>query len=423
MQKITVTLLLPFVLLVLMSCSNKDEVVPPIDQEISPLTIISYFPTNALAGDEVTIIAEGIDTLETYNILFNSVLADSVNITETEFKVRVPEDATSGIIIIDFLDFQNEVGTIEITQELDRVYILGTTFEYPTECDLVELYELNITTMELNGLEWFHNSSCEQIGGQGSIDGMTLLSKEHNIATYFFEVHTTQGEPNNIYAKSFNLNTFEFSSIQLQMGFDYNWFRHLSAVNNNSLYFTQYYRYDIPIGETYRLYSKDLITLEEQIVYEFPIENQYDLRISSILPSTNTLFSYTKDNNGTPLFLKLNLNTSEINTIPLPNDTEYSNVLVNEEERIFVSRKDPITQNRGQIIEIDPENGLTIAIIATLEEGFWVKELQYSSSTGRIFGLITGGAGYHLYKLNLNTGNSSKTLLPEGPRYYYLYIN
>ena len=62
-------------------------------------------------------------------------------------------------------------------------------------------------------------------------------------------------------------------------------------------------------------------------------------------------------------------------------------------------------------------------ITVTLLLRFVLLELQYSSSTGRIFGLITGGAGYHLYKLNLNTGNSSKTLLPEGPRYYYLYIN
>jgi hypothetical protein len=263
------------------------------------------------------------------------------------------------------------------------------------------------------------------MGGLGSRDGMTLFSKQSNTATFFYEEYTSQGQPSNFTAKVLNLNTFEISQFDLNGD---NWYRSLSAVNDTSLYFTQYYNYDFPIGETYRLYAKDLITFEEQVVYDFPIENKYSLRISGIIPSSNTLFSFTEDNNGAPVFLKINLDTNELTTVPLPDAAEYSNILVNEDERVFVSRKDPVTRNRGQIMEINPQNGLPINVIATLEEKFWVKELQYSASTGRIFGLIYFSdfnvpTENYLFTLELTTNNLSKTILPETPRFYYIYLN
>lgn len=410
---------------VLFSCSNKDESLAEVDQETSPLTIISYSPTTAYTGDEVTIIAEGIDILETYSISFNNVLADSITVKESEFKVTIPEDATSGDITIDFLDFQNEVGPIQVTQELDKFYILGTTLEYPTTCEEIEIYDLDFINMELTGLGSYVNYSCTYMGGLVSRDGMTLFSKQSNTATFFYEEYTSQGQPSDFTAKVLNLNTFEISQFDLNGD---NWYRSLSAVNDTSLYFTQYYNYDFPIGETYRLYAKDLITSEEQVVYDFPIENKYSLRISGIIPSSNTLFSFTEDNNGAPLFLKINLDTNELTTVPLPDAAEYSNILVNEDERVFVSRKDPVTRNRGQIMEINPQNGLPINVIATLEEKFWVKELQYSTSTGRIFGLIYFSdfkvpTENYLFTLELTTNNLSKTILPETPRFYYIYLN
>jgi hypothetical protein len=119
--------------------------------------------------------------------------------------------------------------------------------------------------------------------------------------------------------------------------------------------------------------------MEGQRIYEFTGDH-YPLGVSGILPSSNTLFSFTIDDNDNPIFLKFGIDSGTLVTTALPNSVDYSSILVNDEERVFVVAEEP-GANNNKIIEIDPANGLPLATAATAEEDFYFYGLEYSKST------------------------------------------
>ncbi|MCB0452314.1 MAG: hypothetical protein KDC94_05360 [Aequorivita sp.] len=102
-------------ILILIGCSNNDE--NPTQETLKNLVVISYSPTSAMAGDEITFIVQNIIVSKEYTILFNGIASEAVQNFQTEIKAIVPSNATTGEIVIKYDDKNLNVGTLEITEE------------------------------------------------------------------------------------------------------------------------------------------------------------------------------------------------------------------------------------------------------------------------------------------------------------------
>ncbi len=375
-----------------------------------PLIITSFSPTTASPGDDIIFIGENIDLEITYTIWFNGIESETTSVTETEIVARIPEGATSGEIKISYQDLTLSVGSIEIIEELDKLY--GYLSVDGGDCEVLKIYNLDINSgVLMDEIGDFWNSGCTEVYSSNFYRGA-------NIFVFTYGERWTQGEP--YYKKA--------SIINLYSGYHGIWFlsdaadfdSSILAANDNKIFYI--YRYYDGIDDIYEIRSANLDHSDVSTLYEFPTDFIYDIKNSGFLPSTNELVFFTKNELDQPIFMKLNVETSTLTSYNI--SETYSSIFITKTERIFGVKS--LGGDEHEIVEIDKSSGnilSSLAIIPTRE----VQNIDYSLSSNSIFALLSQSRNnQYLYKLNLNDDTSSTILLDEQNThkdFYGIYLN
>ena len=110
---------------VIVSCS-KDEPAPakeqPTPQQTNFPTIKNFSAQEVTVGDIITIEGENFVPSQTYTITFNGVKGTIKEVTSNHLKVEIPEEATSGEVILSSNDTSKSIGRLTILPKSSVLY-------------------------------------------------------------------------------------------------------------------------------------------------------------------------------------------------------------------------------------------------------------------------------------------------------------
>ena len=393
---------------ILIGCSNNDD--NSSEETPKNLVIMSFPPISVMPGDEVIFVRENIEPTLTYRISFNGIEGETVNVTETEIVAIVPQEATSGEITISYGEKTLTVGTIQIIEELDKLY--GYLPIEGGGCEVLKIHNLDINTGELrNEIALLYNQSCYS-------DLSSNFYRDANIFVHTYTARYGQGMPYGKECVIKNLTTGAIGGWSLSDGADYD--GSILAAHDNKIFYV--YRYYDSIDDIYEIRSANLDHSNISTLYEFSTDFIYDINNSGFLPSTNDLVFFTKNELDQPIFMKLNIETSTLSSYNIP-DT-YSTIFISTTERIFGVKS--LGGDEHEMVEIDRSSGNILASLATISTKK-VQKMDYSISSNKIYALLEESFnGQFLYKLNLTDGTSTTTPLDEDDQHYDfegIYLN
>ena len=112
---------------VIVSCS-KDEPAPapakeqPTPQQTNFPTIKNFSAQEVTIGDIITIEGENFNPSQTYTITFNGVKGTIKEVTSNRLKVEIPEEATSGEVILSSNETSKSIGCLTILPKPSVLY-------------------------------------------------------------------------------------------------------------------------------------------------------------------------------------------------------------------------------------------------------------------------------------------------------------
>jgi hypothetical protein len=296
------------------------------------------------------------------------------------------------------------------TPENDKLY--GVLPLENGDCNAIYIHNLdNDSGALLNEIAELHNQSCYG-------DSSSSFYREANIFVHTFTTRYGQGLPYGKACVIKNLTTGALGGWTLSDGVDYD--GSILAAHDNKIYYI--YRYYDSIDDIYEIRSANLDHSNISTIYTFPTDFIYDIKNSGFLPLTNELIVFTTDENNQPIFMKIDTETSTLNT-NIISDT-YSSIFITINERIFGVKS--IGADEHEIVEINKSSGNILSSLATISIRE-VENLDYSISSDRIFALLNESSNKQfLYKLNLIDGTSTTTPLDEADQHYDfegIYLN
>lgn len=370
--------------LVIISCSkDKDENVileeEGIEEENSnpALTVVDYNPKQTYSYEEVVIEVEELDETATIEIIFNGVTSNNVEIEGNQIKTRVPQQATSGEIIVKYNSEDIAIGSIEITQEMDKLY--GGIFVDEFEGD--EYFEINLSDGSIGA--FFINA----IGWD--IVGDIIFSKQSNVA---YNTHSVQCGSSGC-SKDYifkNWNTGVIAGYTFCTDFDcLTRYLRFKAMGNTQAFYEVYLEYYDVNGVVFYHYlaSLDLMTMQVTPLRDYTVEGFLPIPSSVHDEEANELKGF--DNNSNK-FVRVNLDTFAVSEFVYPN-IELKNLILSQTGNLFG------ILNSNTLVEINPMNGEILDEIFTSDDNFM--DLSYSESTGRFFWLnnLTDDSAIHIF--------------------------
>ena len=352
---------------VIVSCS-KDEPAPapakeqPTPQQTNFPTVKNFSAQEVTIGDIITIEGENFVPSQTYTITFNGVKGTIKEVTPNHLKVEIPEEATSGEVILSSNETSKSIGRLIILPKPSVLYAY-VAYSKIVKLDLQTGKELE-TIAEI-GKEYlgrgiyYLNSTNEIIGIQSG-----------NLGHYLFKLNVTTKEivrlPCNLYEKL--------------------------IIANNELY-----AYDL---RNHKIVKLDLQTGKEiETIAE--VGRNY-LNHIQFLPKTNEIIGLQSEYNSETsenvyTFFRLNLVTKEIIIKPCNRYEDF--IVANDDLYAYVSY--------NKIVKLNIQTGEELETIAEIGRDY-LAHIQFSKSTNEIIGLQTG-TEKNLFKLNLKTKQVSKT--------------
>ena len=352
---------------VIVSCS-KDEPAPapakeqPTPQQTNFPTIKNFSAQEVTVGDIITIEGENFVPSQTYTITFNGVKGTIKEVTSNHLKVEIPEEATSGEVILSSNETSKSIGRLTILPKPSVLYAY-VAYSKIVKLDLQTGKELE-TIAEI-GKEYlgrgiyYLNSTNEVVGIQSE-----------NSGHYLFKLNVTTKEiiklPCNLYEK-------------------------LIIANNEP------YAYDL---RNHKIVKLDLQTGKEiETIAE--VGRNY-LNHIQFLPKTNEIIGLQSEYNSETsenvyTFFRLNLVTKEIIIKPCNRYEDF--IVANDDLYAYVSY--------NKIVKLNIQTGEELETIAEIGRDY-LAHIQFSKSTNEIIGLQTG-TEKNLFKLNLKTKQVSKT--------------
>ena len=350
---------------VIVSCS-KDEPAPakeqPTPQQTNFPTIKNFSAQEVTVGDVITIEGENFNPSQTYTITFNGVKGTIKEVTSNHLKVEIPEEATSGEVILSSNETSKSIGRLTILPKPSVLYAY-VAYSKIVKLDLQTGKELE-TIAEI-GKEYlgrgiyYLNSTNEIVGIQSG-----------NSGHYLFKLNVTTKEivrlPCNFYEK-------------------------LIIANNEP------YAYDL---RNHKIVKLDLQTGKEiETIAE--VGRNY-LNHIQFLPKTNEIIGLQSEYNretseNVYTFFRLNLVTKEIIIKPCNRYEDF--IVANDDLYAYVSY--------NKIVKLNIQTGEELETIAEIGRDY-LAHIQFSKSTNEIIGLQTG-TEKNLFKLNLKTKQVSKT--------------
>ena len=353
---------------VIVSCS-KDEPAPapakeqPTPQQTNFPTIKNFSAQEVTVGDIITIEGENFVPSQTYTITFNGVKGTIKEVTSNHLKVEIPEEGTSGEVILSSNETSKSIGRLTILPKPSVLYAY-VAYSKIVKLDLQTGKELE-TIAEI-GKEYlgrgiyYLNSTNEIVGIQSG-----------NSGHYLFKLNVTTKEivrlPCNFYEK-------------------------LIIANNEP------YAYDL---RNHKIVKLDLQTGKEiETIAEVGNDYLSHIRFSK---STNEIIGQQSKYNEKMFkndysFFRLNLTTKQI--VKAPSNGYERLIIANDELYAYDLR------NR-KIVRLDLSTGKELETIVEIGQDY-LSYIQYSKSTNEIVGLQSD-TEKSLFKLNLKTKQITRT--------------
>ena len=350
---------------VIVSCS-KDEPAPakeqPTPQQTNFPTIKNFSAQEVTVGDIITIEGENFVPSQTYTITFNGVKGTIKEVTSNHLKVEIPEEATSGEVILSSNETSKSIGRLTILPKPSVLYAY-VAYSKIVKLDLQTGKELE-TIAEI-GKEYL-GSGIYYLKSTNEIIGIQSGNSGH----YLFKLNVTTKEivrlPCNLYEK-------------------------LIIANNEP------YAYDL---HNHKIVKLDLQTGKEiETIAEVGNDYLSHIRFSK---STNEIIGQQSKYNEKTFkndysFFRLNLTTKEIIIKPCNRYEDF--IVANDDLYAYVSY--------NKIVKLNIQTGEELETIAEIGRDY-LAHIQFSKSTNEIIGLQTG-TEKNLFKLNLKTKQVSKT--------------
>ena len=352
---------------VIVSCS-KDEPAPapakeqPTPQQTNFPTIKNFSAQEVTVGDIITIEGENFVPSQTYTITFNGVKGTIKEVTSNHLKVEIPEEATSGEVILSSNETSKSIGRLTILPKPSVLYAY-VAYSKIVKLDLQTGKELETIAeigKEYLGRGIYYLKSTNEIVGIQS----------GNSGHYLFKLNVTTKEivrlPCNLYEK-------------------------LIIANNEP------YAYDL---RNHKIVKLDLQTGKEiETIAE--VGRNY-LNHIQFLPKTNEIIGLQSEYNSETsenvyTFFRLNLVTKEIIIKPCNRYEDF--IVANDDLYAYVSY--------NKIVKLNIQTGEELETIAEIGRDY-LAHIQFSKSTNEIIGLQSG-TEKNLFKLNLKTKQVSKT--------------
>ena len=352
---------------VIVSCS-KDEPAPapakeqPTPQQTNFPTIKNFSAQEVTVGDVINIEGENFNPSQTYTVTFNGVKGTIKEVTSNHLKVEIPEEATSGEVILSSNETSKSIGSLTILPKPSVLYAY-VAYNKIVKLDLQTGKELE-TIAEI-GREYlgrgiyYLKSTNEIIGIQSG-----------NSGHYLFKLNVTTKEivrlPCNLYEKLIIANNEPYA-------YD---------LNNRKIV-----KLDLQTG-------KEIETIAE-------VGRNY-LNHIQFLPKTNEIIGLQSEYNSETsenvyTFFRLNLVTKEIIIKPCNRYEDF--IVANDDLYAYVSY--------NKIVKLNIQTGEELETIAEIGRDY-LAHIQFSKSTNEIIGLQSG-TEKSLFKLNLKTKQVSKT--------------
>ena len=353
---------------VIVSCS-KDEPAPapakeqPTPQQTNFPTVKNFSAQEVIVGDIITIEGENFIPSQTYTITFNGVKGTIKEVTSNHLKVEIPEEATSGEVILSSNETSKSIGRLAILPKPSVLYAY-VAYSKIVKLDLQTGKELE-TVAEI-GKEYL-GSGIYYLNSTNEIVGIQSGNSGH----YLFKLNVTTKE-----------------IIKLPC----NHYEKLIIANNEP------YAYDL---RNHKIVKLDLQTGKEiETIAEVGNDYLSHIRFSK---STNEIIGEQSKYNEKMFkndysFFRLNLTTKQI--VKAPFNGYERLVIANDELYAYDLR------NR-KIVRLDLSTGKELETIVETGQDY-LSYIQYSKSTNEIIGLQSG-TEKSLFKLNLKTKQITRT--------------
>ncbi|WP_232207537.1 IPT/TIG domain-containing protein [Capnocytophaga sp. oral taxon 335] len=353
---------------VIVSCS-KDEPAPapakeqPTPQQTNFPTVKNFSAQEVIVGDIITIEGENFIPSQTYTITFNGVKGTIKEVTSNHLKVEIPEEATSGEVILSSNETSKSIGRLAILPKPSVLYA------YVAYSKIVKL-DLQ-TGKELE--------TIAEIGKEYLGRGIYYLKSTN-------EIIGIQSGNSGHYLFKLNVTTKEIIKLPC------NHYEKLIIANNEP------YAYDL---RNHKIVKLDLQTGKEiETIAEVGNDYLSHIRFSK---STNEIIGEQSKYNEKMFkndysFFRLNLTTKQI--VKAPFNGYERLVIANDELYAYDLR------NR-KIVRLDLSTGKELETIVETGQDY-LSYIQYSKSTNEIIGLQSG-TEKSLFKLNLKTKQITRT--------------
>lgn len=341
------------------SASTKEQ---PTPQQPNFPTIKNFSAQEVTVGDVITIEGENFNPSQTYTITFNGVKGTIKEVTSNHLKVEIPEEATSGEVILSSNEISKSIGRLTILPKPSVLYAY-VAYNKIVKLDLQTGKELE---------------TIAEIGREYLGRGIYYLKSTNEIIGI---------QSRNLEYDLFKLNLTTKEIIKLPCSH----YEKLIIANNEP------YAYD--------LNNRKIVKLDLQIGKEIEtiaeVGRNYLSHIQ-FLPKTNEIIGLQSEYNSETsenvyTFFRLNLVTKEIIIKPCNRYEDF--IVANDDLYAYVSY--------NKIVKLNIQTGEELETIAEIGRDY-LAHIQFSKSTNEIIGLQSG-TEKNLFKLNLKTKQVSKT--------------
>ena len=352
---------------VIVSCS-KDEPAPaptkeqPTPQQPNFPTIKNFSAQEVTVGDVITIEGENFNPSQTYTITFNGVKGTIKEVTSNHLKVEIPEEATSGEVILSSNEISKSIGRLTILPKPSVLYAY-VAYNKIVKLDLQTGKELE---------------TIAEIGREYLGRGIYYLKSTNEIIGI---------QSRNLEYDLFKLNLTTKEIIKLPCSH----YEKLIIANNEP------YAYDLNNRKIVKLdlqTGKEIETIAE-------VGRNYLSHIQ-FLPKTNEIIGLQSEYNSETsenvyTFFRLNLVTKEIIIKPCNRYEDF--IVANDDLYAYVSY--------NKIVKLNIQTGEELETIAEIGNDY-LSHIRFSKSTYEIIGQQSKYKK-NLFKLNLKTKQVSKT--------------
>ena len=341
------------------SASTKEQ---PTPQQPNFPTIKNFSAQEVTVGDVITIEGENFNPSQTYTITFNGVKGTIKEVTSNHLKVEIPEEATSGEVILSSNEISKSIGRLTILPKPSVLYAY-VAYNKIVKLDFQTGKELE--TIADIGREYL-GRGIYYLKSTNEIIGIQSRNSEYNL---------------------FKLNLTTKEIIKLPCSH----YEKLIIANNEP------YAYDLNNRKIVKLdlqTGKEIETIAE-------VGCNY-LNHIQFLPKTNEIIGLQSEYNSETsenvyTFFRLNLVTKEIIIKPCNRYEDF--IVANDDLYAYVSY--------NKIVKLNIQTGEELETIAEIGRDY-LAHIQFSKSTNEIIGLQSG-TEKNLFKLNLKTKQVSKT--------------